>query len=78
MLSRQAKAMSLILVRAASDPDGSLTVRPDGSLVGAGYLEVALDPVLNRTGDCWHVCVDGIKNVGSMCYAWRADGPSGR
>ena len=71
--------MSLVLVRAAVGPDGGFTAPPGspGSLVGSGYLEVALDPVLNRTGDCWHICVDGMKNIGSMCYAWRADGPAG-
>jgi len=69
--------MSLVLVRASSEPDGHLTVRPDGSVVGSGYLEIELDPVLNRTGDVWHICVDGIRNVASMFYGWRADGPSG-
>ena len=80
VVSRHATSISLVLVRAAQEPDGSsLTPHPSipGCLVGAGYLEIALDPVLNRTGDCWHICVDSMKNVGSMCYAWRADGPEG-
>lgn len=81
VFSRHAGSMSLVLVRAAQEPDGSFTPAgpaSPGSLTGSGYLEVALDPVLNRTGDCWHVCVDGMKIIGSMLYAWRADGPSGR
>lgn len=41
---------------------------------GKGILEIALDPVTNRTGDMWHVCVHGLKNIGLMCYGWRADG----
>ncbi len=41
---------------------------------GTGVLEIALDPVTNRTGDVWHVCVHGLRNVGLMCYGWRADG----
>ena len=41
---------------------------------GSGVLEIALDPVTNRTGDMWHVCVMGLKDIGMMCYGWRADG----
>jgi len=34
---------------------------------------IALDPKHNRTGDVWHVCVDGPGR--DVLYAWRADGP---
>ncbi len=37
-------------------------------------LEVALDPVLNRTGDVWHVTLGGLKNVSALSYGWRVDG----
>ncbi len=39
-----------------------------------GYLEVALDPLTNKTGDVWHVCVHGLKDLSSLCYGWRAAG----
>ena len=37
-------------------------------------VEFTLDPVLNRTGDTWHVAVPNLKDVGSLCYGWRIDG----
>jgi len=24
-------------------------------------------------GDMWHVCLEGLKDVGSLCYGWRAE-----
>ena len=57
--------MSLCLVRtkglaavAAGAPGAGIP-----TLQGTGYLELALDPVTNRTGDVWHVCVE----VGGGC-----------
>lgn len=26
-----------------------------------------------HTGDMWHVCLEGLKDVGSLCYGWRAE-----
>ena len=49
---------------------------PAGSKPG-GYLEVALDANVNRTGDVWHIRVGGLKDVGSLCYGWRADAEIG-
>ncbi|OJW22214.1 MAG: glycogen debranching enzyme GlgX [Planctomycetales bacterium 71-10] len=37
--------------------------------------EVQLDPRLNRTGDHWHVRVDGLPV--EFCYGYRVDGPAG-
>jgi isoamylase len=37
--------------------------------------EVALDPRTNRTGDHWHIRVDGLPE--EFCYGYRAAGPSG-
>jgi hypothetical protein len=34
---------------------------------------IDLDPVRNRTGDVWHVWVDGIRS--GQLYAYRVDGP---
>nr|WP_303652511.1 glycogen debranching protein GlgX [Paludisphaera mucosa] len=35
--------------------------------------EIALDPRLNRTGDHWHVRIDGLPE--EFCYGYRVDGP---
>jgi hypothetical protein len=43
-------------------------------LQGTGVLEIALDPVTNKTGDVWHICIHGLRSIGLMCYGWRADG----
>ncbi len=37
-------------------------------------LEIALDPLLNRTGDVWHVNVEGVG--AGTCYLYRVDGPN--
>ncbi len=58
VFSRNASAMSLCIMR-----------RDGGS-----YLEVALDPHTNKTGDVWHCSLGGLKNVGQLCYGWRASG----
>ncbi|GFR50536.1 hypothetical protein Agub_g12806 [Astrephomene gubernaculifera] len=48
---------------------------PAGSVAEAtNVLEVVFDPLTNRTGDVWHVCVHGLKDLGTLCWAWRADG----
>ncbi|GAX79475.1 hypothetical protein CEUSTIGMA_g6916.t1 [Chlamydomonas eustigma] len=82
VISRHAKSMSLVLMRAQLRSDGGFefvnTQSGLQSLVGTGYLEIELDPVINKTGDCWHICVEGMRDPGSMCYAWRASGPEGR
>jgi len=36
-------------------------------------MEIALDPLLNRTGDVWHACIASLRDVGTLCYGWRAD-----
>lgn len=55
--SREATAMSLVLVRSGTDK----------------FMEVALDPDINKTGDAWHVEIRGLKKVASLTYGWRAD-----
>ena len=37
------------------------------------YAEIELDPVVNRTGDVWHICVHGFDL--SLRYGLRLDGP---
>ena len=41
-------------------------------------LEIGLDSHTNRTGDTWHVCVHGMRNMDSMAYGWRATGDGKR
>ena len=38
--------------------------------------ELALHPRLNRTGDHWHIRVNGLPEAGFR-YGWRVDGPTG-
>src|SRR5262249_3320065 len=42
---------------------------------GEVYAEIPLDPPFNRTGDHWHVRVDGLPE--EFCYGYRVDGPRG-
>jgi len=37
------------------------------------HAEIRLDPLLNRTGDHWHVRVDNLP--AKFCYGYRVDGP---
>src|ERR1700721_2801433 len=37
------------------------------------HAEILLDPFSNRTGDHWHVRVDGLPE--EFCYGYRVDGP---
>jgi len=41
---------------------------------GDVHAEIALDPLLNRTGDHWHIRVEGLPE--EFCYGYRVDGPS--
>ena len=36
-------------------------------------VQVALDTGINRTGDTWHVCLEGLKDLDTLAYGWRAD-----
>ena len=40
------------------------------------HAEIPLDPSANRTGDHWHVRVDGLPE--EFCYGYRVDGPKDR
>ena len=59
LISRHATAVSLIL---SEDDDGMA-------------VEIPLDPRLFRTGDHWHIWVDGMPD--EFTYAYRVDGPQG-
>jgi isoamylase len=43
--------------------------------VGDVYAQIPLDPRLNRTGDHWHIRVDGLPE--EFCYGYRVAGPTG-
>ncbi len=58
VVSRHATAAWLV-VSLSADDDQPLTLR--------------LDPEMNRTGDVWHVRVEGLPET--FFYAWRIDGP---
>lgn len=58
VFSRHASSLQLCLVRLeGAEPEGGA----GGPLVAQSVLEVVLDPLTNRTGDVWHVCVHGLK-----------------
>ena len=59
LFSRRATAVSLLLFGSPED--------------SAPFQTINLDPELNRTGDIWHVWVEGIS--AGQSYAYRADGP---
>ena len=59
IFSRHATAVVLQLFAASNDRDPS--------------LEIVLDPQTNKTGDIWHIFVEGI-GAGQL-YGYRADGP---
>ena len=42
---------------------------------GTLLAEIPLDDLYNRTGDHWHVRVDGLPE--EFCYGYRVDGPRG-
>ena len=43
---------------------------------GEIHAEIPLDPICNRTGDHWHIRVDGLPE--EFCYGYRVDGPRGQ
>ena len=59
VFSRNAIAMTLCLFESPED--------------GAPVQEIPLDPRQNRTGDIWHVFVEGL--AAGALYLYRADGP---
>ena len=61
VFSRNATAVTLLLF---DSPQDSRPAR-----------EIVLDPRLNRTGDVWHVQVEGVG--AGACYLYRVDGPQG-
>lgn len=58
LVSRHGTSVSLVL---AEPCDGEI------------YAEIPLDPRANRTGDHWHVRVEGLPE--EFCYGYRVDGP---
>jgi len=61
LISRHGSAVRLILSEPCS---------------GEIHAEIPLDRQLNRTGDNWHIRVEGLPE--EFCYGYRVDGPQGR
>lgn len=61
VLSRHATAVTLVIL---PEEGGSTPV-----------AELPLDLRLNRTGDHWHISVNGLPDV--FCYGWKVAGPAG-
>ena len=40
-----------------------------------GSLEIVLDPILNRTGDVWHVQFEELRDPATLVYGWKTTGP---
>ena len=58
ILSRHATSVTLVLYQ-STDPDSQ-------------FEEIMLDPIINKTGDIWHIWIGGIKH--GQLYAYRMDG----
>lgn len=54
--------------------DVSLVILPEAG-GSKPIAEFPLHPKQNRTGDHWHIRIDGLPSV--FCYGWRVNGPSG-
>ena len=60
----------MLALPARRRPSGLILSEPcDGEI----HAEIPLDPLSNRTGDHWHVRVDGLPE--EFCYGYRVDGP---
>ncbi|XP_074566268.1 uncharacterized protein LOC141822856 [Curcuma longa] len=67
VFSRHATRVSLCLSKCG---------REDNQQMDDGMLEVPLDPQINKTGDVWHICIEGLLRSG-IVYGYRIDGPQG-
>ncbi|GIL76323.1 hypothetical protein Vretimale_5868 [Volvox reticuliferus] len=76
VFSRHASSIQLCLVRVKvpSAVEAAAAGGPQEPLAVQNVLEIVLDPLTHRTGDVWHICVHGLKDLESLCWAWRADG----
>jgi len=59
VFSRNATSVTLLLFEKAAD--------------NTPFAELVLDPVQNKTGDVWHIRIEGIKE--GIFYLYRVDGP---
>lgn len=59
IFSRNATSLKILIFEKAGD--------------SIAILEKRLDPIYNKSGDIWHVFIEGL-SAGSL-YAWKADGP---
>jgi len=73
LVSRRARQVSVALFRydPGAGAEGGGRAKGTKSAQGKGYVELALDPSTNRTGDTWHVGLAGLKDPSTLYYAWR-------
>ncbi|MEW5311390.1 MAG: hypothetical protein WDW38_003111 [Sanguina aurantia] len=76
LYARHASMASIFIVRVPRENATGSSGASASVLSGAGVMEIVLDPRWNRSGDLWHICVEGLRDIGSLCYGWRLDGSS--
>ncbi|KAH6837974.1 isoamylase 3 [Perilla frutescens var. hirtella] len=65
IFSQNATAVTLCLI---------LQERRKHSKLEEGMIELSLDSQVNKTGDIWHICVEGLPHS-NVLYGYRVDGP---
>ncbi|KAG6402644.1 hypothetical protein SASPL_134846 [Salvia splendens] len=65
IFSQNATAVTLCL---------SLPESGTNSTLEEGMVELSLDSQINKTGDIWHICVEGLPRS-NVLYGYRVDGP---
>ncbi|XP_073122191.1 isoamylase 3, chloroplastic isoform X2 [Henckelia pumila] len=65
IFSQNATAVTLCLV---------LQKRGEPNIDDQGMITLSLDPLANKTGDIWHICVEDLPR-GDILYGYRVDGP---
>jgi hypothetical protein len=52
-------------------------LRLDDSNAVIKDLELVLDPLINKSGDVWHIELRNLTKLGRLAFAWRAAGDEG-
>lgn len=65
IFSQNAKAVTLCLV---------LQKRGEQNIDDQGTITISLDPLVNKTGDIWHICIEDLPRH-DILYGYRVDGP---
>ncbi|CAN1181885.1 Isoamylase 3, chloroplastic [Linum perenne] len=65
IFSQNATAVTLCL---------SLSQSANYENIEGGTIQMPLDPRVNKTGDFWHICIEGLQRS-NVLYGYRVDGP---